>query len=100
SSTVTRLRIKYSAGGGTFGAINLTTGSGADTVNVQGTLAGGTTTVNTGGGNDVVNVSSPTKLLTGLAGPLVIDAGAGANQLTVRESGNTQRKELQRSANP
>jgi hypothetical protein len=89
SGTAAPFTINYSASGGTFGTINLTTGSGADTVNVQGTLAGGTTTVNTGGGNDVLNVSSPTNLLTGLAGPLVVDAGAGANQLTVSESGST-----------
>jgi Ca2+-binding RTX toxin-like protein len=93
SSAVVPFTINYLATGGTFGGgINLSTGSAADTVNVQSTLAGGTTTVNTGGGNDTINVSSnaPTNTgnLAGLAGTLTVDGGAGANQLNVSESGS------------
>ncbi len=51
SSAITPFTINYSATGGTFaGGINLFTGSVGDTVNVQSTLAGGTTSINTGGG--------------------------------------------------
>ena len=92
SSAVIPFTINYQATGGTFGGgINLLTGSGADTVNVQSTLAGGTTAINTGGGNDTINVSSnaPTNTgnLAGLAGTLSIDGGAGSNTLNVSESG-------------
>ena len=94
SSTVVPFTINYQATGGTFaGGINLSTGSAADTVNVQSTLTGGTTSINTGGGNDTVNVSSnaPTDTgnLAGLAGTLSINAGAGSNTLNVSESGSS-----------
>ncbi|MGD0900739.1 MAG: hypothetical protein ABR915_23145, partial [Thermoguttaceae bacterium] len=93
SSTVIPFTINYQATGGTFaGGINLTTGSGGDTVNVQSTLTGGTTAINTGAGNDTINVSSnaPTDTgnLAGLAGTLSIDGGAGSNTLNVSESGS------------
>jgi hypothetical protein len=94
SSAVVPFTIDYSATGGSFGGgINLSTGSAADTVNVQSTLTGGTTTVDTNGGGDTINVSSnaPTNTgnLTGLAGTLTIDGGAGSNTLNVSESGSS-----------
>ncbi|HVX59378.1 MAG TPA: autotransporter-associated beta strand repeat-containing protein, partial [Pirellulales bacterium] len=93
SSAITPFTINYSATGGTFaGGINLFTGSVGDTVNVQSTLAGGTTSINTGGGADVINVSSnaPTNTgdLLGLDGSLAIDGGTGSNTLNVSESGS------------
>jgi hypothetical protein len=80
--------LNYKATGGTFGrGIFLLTGAGADTVYVQGTLAGGVTFVLTGGGDDTIAVTSAANTLDGFAGLLVLDAGAGANLLFVSEAG-------------
>jgi Ca2+-binding RTX toxin-like protein len=86
--------VQFGASGGTFGqGIVLMTGGGDDTVNVQSTLTGATTSVNTGGGADTINVSSDAPMdqgnLTGLAGKLAIDAGTGMNQLHVSDVGGT-----------
>jgi hypothetical protein len=93
SSTALHAPLAYQDTGGTFGkGLNVTTGPGNDTVVVQSTAAGTPTVVNTGAGNDTVIVASTTNLaastLGGLAGPLSIDAGPGANALTVSDAGS------------
>jgi len=86
--------INYTATAGTFaGGINITTSDDAaagDAVNVQSTLAGGTTSIATGAGDDAINVSSdaPTNLgnLDAIQGTLTIDGGAGANYVLVSDN--------------
>ncbi len=84
--------INYSATGGTFSEIQITAGTGGDTINVRSTLAGASTVVNGGGGADVINVSSDSPVNSGtldnLAGLLTINGGAGANTLNVSDSGD------------
>jgi hypothetical protein len=85
--------ISYTASG-TFGNVILRTGAGDDTVNVQSTAANvALTIVGTFGGNDAIVVSSTPDgsngSLSGLHGALSVDAGPGANRLTVSESGST-----------
>ncbi len=89
----------YRSTGGTFGGvIFLTLGSGGNQVFIQGTQAGAPTLVQTGSGNDVIQVSSDPNprlgLLSTLAAPLTIDAGAGANQLTLSEAASTTADKL------
>src|SRR5262249_20208871 len=83
--------VLYGATGGSFVGIRFLGGSGADTIVVQSTLAGGPTTVNSGGGGGslVVPFTSTlaSGLLTGLAGPLTVDGGGGSNSLLVSEAG-------------
>jgi hypothetical protein len=75
---------------GTFGAgVFLYTGQGNDTVYVQGTLGGGTTSIASGAGNDQFLVGSPVVGLGNLLGPLSIDAGAGSNLLYVSDAQDT-----------
>jgi Ca2+-binding RTX toxin-like protein len=72
---------------GTFGAgVFLYTGQGNDTVYVQGTMGGGTTSIASGAGNDQFYVGSPVVGLGNLLGPLSIDAGAGSNLLYVSDA--------------
>ncbi len=70
------------------GGVSVATAPGASTVNVQGTVAGATTTVTTQG-TDRVNVSSPAGTLDTLRGPLSVVAAAGAATLYVSEAGAT-----------
>jgi uncharacterized linocin/CFP29 family protein len=86
-STVTRTRAGF--GGVTYDAaiekLNLvTTGDGTDTVNVTGTSATATTTINTAGGNDIVNLSPVAKNLGDLSGSVVVSgAGDAEDQLNL-----------------
>jgi hypothetical protein len=74
---------------GTFDQVLLRTGQGNNTVNVRSTLAAAAETrVQAGAGNDVIVVSTApdaTGLLAFLGGRLVVDAGAGANNLAVSD---------------
>src|SRR5262249_19577048 len=86
--------IGYRATGGTLaGGLTLTTGSGADTVYVESTLAGASAQVLTDAGDDTIAVSSDPGLLGGLlsgvAGSLTVDAGAGSNKLTLSDRAQT-----------
>ncbi len=86
--------ITYKANGGTFGhGVNVTTGPGNDIAVVESTQAGAPTFINTGNGDDSLYVSSSTNLaagvISGLAGPLTLDAGAGKNGLVVSEAAAT-----------
>jgi hypothetical protein len=77
-SGVSVLSCSLGDGGNTFtiastpaqSSVTLTTGSGADTVNVQSTA--GMVSIKTEAGNDVINVQS-------IGGALSVDTGAGAN---------------------
>jgi len=86
--------INYSATGDFGGGINVTATDAApgDTLNVQSTLAGGTTTVNGGAGDDVFNVSSDAPVnagtLNNLAGPLVLNGDGGTNTLFLSDAGD------------
>lgn len=77
--------LSYVASGGTFAkGVTLTTGGGADQVNVTSTLAGVHTRVETGAGIDDVFVGSgPNGSLAGIQGPLSINTGANTNTLTL-----------------
>jgi hypothetical protein len=82
--------IYFTATGGSFaGGVYLLTGSGDDLVYVVGTPGGATTTLLTGAGNDVIAVTAQNgTLAAALGGPLIIDAGPGANVLSVSEPNN------------
>lgn len=72
--------------------VTLTTGDGADTVNVRSTLNNVTTLVETKLGDDFVNVSSNAPLSTGglekIQGTLSVDVGGGtANTLKLSDAG-------------
>jgi hypothetical protein len=92
SSQRTFAQITYAASGGTFSNVVLRTGGGNDVINVQGTAANvALTSVDSGSGNDTLIVSSTSDaagVLTGIRGPLAIDAGPGANVLIVSEAGS------------
>jgi hypothetical protein len=82
--------VAYRATGGRFGSVEALTGSGDDTVLVQGTTAGATTAVSSGGADNLY-VSSAVGgggTLGGLRGPLLIAARAGSNFLTVSDAGD------------
>jgi filamentous hemagglutinin len=81
------------------GGIFLYTGSGNDTVSVQGTAAHAGTQIFTGAGNDTISIGSSTGFLNHLFGPVAIDAGPGANTLIVNEFGETFGDTLQVTAN-
>jgi len=81
------------AAGGSFSTVTLSTGSGDDTVNVQGTSSqAASTIVNTNGGNNSITVSSNslgTGTLGFIGGPLQINAGpAMSNRLEVSDQGS------------
>src|SRR5262249_43602321 len=69
------------------GGVTRQTGAANDAGRVLGTAAGGLTAVLTGGGDDEVVVASAAATLATLAGVLLVDAGAGTNDLLVTESG-------------
>jgi hypothetical protein len=82
--------VRYRASG-RIGSVEAVTGAAADTVLVQSTAAGATTAVLTGGGDNIY-VSSAVGgggTLDGLRGPLLIDARAGRNFLTVNDAGGS-----------
>jgi hypothetical protein len=95
SDSLAHFLINYQATGGSFGGgVTFQGGSGNNVVNVQSTLAGATTTVRTGASADTIivssNLSAAAGVLSGLAGPLMIDAGGGANTLIVSEAASTK----------
>ena len=61
-------------------SLNVNTFAGDDSVTVTDTQPAATT-VSTGGGNDTIK-SAAARALDDIQGPLLIDAGAGANQIT------------------
>jgi hypothetical protein len=65
-------------------------GSGGDTFNTLGTVAGATTTINGGAGNDTFQVGQND--VAGIQGPLVLDGGAGSNSVTVNDQGTSADK--------
>jgi hypothetical protein len=81
------LTIYYGASGGGFGSVVLLTGAGADTVTGYGTAAGTFVSIGTGGGNDSIQLIDSGPFYTGYKGGLWLDAGPGANSVTVNESG-------------
>jgi hypothetical protein len=64
----------------------LTTGPGGDHVNVESTP--GPTTVSTGDGADVVNVAGQARNLDVIGGTLTINGGIGSNQLQINDQAN------------
>lgn len=85
--------IYYAATGGDFAGVMATFGDHGNFISVQGTQASAPTLVRTGGGDDTVLVASSTNAfqgkLDGLAAPVVVDAGAGSNQLSVSDAAQT-----------
>jgi autotransporter-associated beta strand protein len=80
-----------STGGALGGGVTVTLGNSGNQVSVLGIAAGAPTLLQTGAGNDNVVVGTdPTgaagQLYT-LAGTLTLDAGAGANALTISDAG-------------
>jgi Ca2+-binding RTX toxin-like protein len=88
--------LSYSAPGGTFGqGVSLTTGPGSDNVQITSTLPGIVTSINTGLGADAILVAArDSASLAEIQGTLAIEAGGGANSLTLDDraasSGNHQ----------
>ena len=68
-----------------FETVELSLGSGGDSLAIQGTALGATTTVNMGAGSDTVDISTdaPTNAghLNELRGALTVDAGTGATEI-------------------
>jgi hypothetical protein len=89
--TAALLALYYQATGGTFGGgVIVKTGAGNDLVDVKSTLAGAPTSVYTGAGNDVLMAGSSTNptqsVLAGIASPVILDGGAGANSVTASDA--------------
>ena len=61
-------------------SLDVNTFAGADSVTVTDTEPAATT-VSTGGGKDSITVGGGTSALDDIQGPLLIDAGAGSNQI-------------------
>jgi len=90
-STAVPFTVMYTATGGSFArGVYLQTGTGPDSVYVQGTAAGSFTGVLTGAGDDTVYVHSLANTLDDLDGTLSVDGGAGANSLIANGSGRTE----------
>src|SRR5262249_57573999 len=91
SETGGGFRITYAASGGRFAGVNLATGPGAVRVNVQSTAAGAITGVLNLGGADTIDVCSNTATnqgdLSGLKGPLLVEALGGSDLLVASEAG-------------
>jgi hypothetical protein len=91
ADTAVGFHIGYQASGGTFAGVNLATGPGAVRVNVQSTAAGAITGVLNFGGSDTIDVCSDTVHnqgdLSGLKGPLLVEALGGTDLLVASEAG-------------
>lgn len=73
--------------GGATGSVNVTTGSGADTIaNILGKVA---TTVSTGAGNDTISTKAGN-----LVKKLTVDAGAGNDSIDISGDASTVAKDL------
>ncbi len=66
-------------------ALNVNTFAGADSVTVTDTQPAATT-VSTGDGNDTITIGGGSSALDDIQGPLLIDAGAGSNQIMFNDS--------------
>lgn len=79
--------VDFIATGGTYkGGVTVKGGQFGDTLFAAGTLTGVTTNVLSGAGNDTINIggaNASSGSLDAIGGPLVVDAGAGANQLVL-----------------
>jgi hypothetical protein len=92
SGTTVPWHVDYTATDGTFGrGVFFTAGAGDDTLNIQGTAAGGPTGVYGWDGNDVFNVndSSTNGSRNPLVGPLHVEGNAGTNKLSVDGLGSS-----------
>ncbi|MCB1968378.1 MAG: hypothetical protein KDI64_20655, partial [Candidatus Accumulibacter sp.] len=69
--------------------MDLTLAGGNDTVQVLSTVAGSSTRIDTGGGDDRIVLGDSVRGLDALPGPIVLEAGAGSNMLSVDDSGST-----------
>ena len=92
-ANIESVNVALGTGGNTFtiestspGSTTVTSGGGADTVNVK--TIDGHTTVSTGAGNDTVNVTSDQSLLE-LGGLLTLDTGAGNDTVNVVDTAAT-----------
>jgi hypothetical protein len=98
SDTAGGFRITYAASGGSFAGVNLATGPGAVRVNVQSTAAGAITGVLNLGGADTIDVCSNTATnqgdLSGLKGPLLVEALGGSDLLVVSEAARRTRDDV------
>ncbi len=88
SSSVTRSGAA-AIGYGTIETLNVNGGRGGNTVNVQSTAAGVSTTVSAGTGNDVITVGGPANSLAGIRGALAINGQGGTNSLALNDQGTT-----------
>jgi hypothetical protein len=70
----------------------LNTGSGGNTIDVIGTLAGTPVTVNAGAGTDAVNIGSAANSLDAIQGSVTV-SGNGRTTLTLNDQGTTDREE-------
>src|SRR5262249_3660821 len=61
-------------------AVNVNTGSGADTVDITDT-ATAAMTVNLGGGGNTVNLTTGTAMLSSIQAPLTVNGGAGSDSM-------------------
>ena len=75
---------------GGVGKLDISLGSGADTVSVQSTLSGTVTRVNTGDGLDTVNVYDWNNTVNQIAGLLVLDGDDGDDKLSVVDTGDAE----------
>ncbi|MDB5336525.1 MAG: repeat protein, partial [Planctomycetaceae bacterium] len=62
--------------------------TGNNTINVDSTASGVTTTINAQGGDDTVNVGNASNSLDDIVGPLVLDGGIDINALHLNNSGD------------
>jgi hypothetical protein len=88
ASTVTRTNaatINFS----NLGTVNVEAGTGANTIDVQGTPAGTTVNVTMGNGGDTINLGSSGNTLDGLQGALNVTGGTGSNTLNLYDQGSS-----------
>jgi hypothetical protein len=74
--------------------LNMTTGDGADTFNVQsmtptGPNGGQTFSIFAGAGSDTINVGNPQNKLDGLLSGMLLDGGEGIDVINIKDQGTT-----------
>ncbi|RLB73277.1 MAG: hypothetical protein DRH06_10730, partial [Deltaproteobacteria bacterium] len=93
SSLITGLGMAEGIAYATVEQIDIASGSGNNTVNVQSTLEGTGTTIIANAGDDTFNISSDAPInsgtLDGIDGELHLDGGAGDNTLNISDRGNS-----------
>jgi acrosin len=73
---------------GTVESLTLNAGAGQNTININSTLAVGTTTINAGAGNDIFNLTPTSQELGNLGGALILNGNAGTNTINANDAQN------------